>query len=142
MKKDRSNHASSANKTFGLPKADILRGRTNFKRLFEGSATVYSERCVSIRFRIFPGSSADCKMGFITAKRLGPATKRNRTKRLLKEAYRLNRHPLSAALTAASVGFHGVLIAKTVEMDFTTAEKEVVALLARATNDVHSTFDL
>ncbi len=81
-------------------------------------------------------------MGFITAKRLGPATKRNRTKRLLKEAYRLNRHPLSAALTAASVGFHGVLIAKTVEMDFTTAEKEVVALLARATNDVHSTFDL
>lgn len=142
MKKDRSNHASSANKTFGLPKADILRGRTNFQRLFEGSATVYSEKCISIRFQFFAGSKPDCKMGFIAAKRLGTATQRNRARRLLKEAYRLHRQPLSEVLTTASVALHGVLIAKTVQMDFHTVEIEVISLINRVVNDLHSTFDL
>lgn len=140
MKKDRSNHASSAKKAFGLPKADILRGRKNFKRLFEGSATVYSEKSISIRFQFFPGSKPDCKMGFIVAKRLGTATRRNRARRLLKEVYRLHQHSLTEAFTSASVGFHGVLIAKTVQMDFNTAKKEVISLLNRVVNDLHSTF--
>lgn len=142
MKKDRSNHASSANNTFGLPKADILRGRTHFKRLFKGSATVYSENCISIRFQFFPGTKPDCKMGFIAAKRLGTATRRNRAKRLLKEAYRLHRHSLTEALTSASVALHGVLIAKTVQIDFSSTEKEVISLLNRVVNDLYSTFDL
>lgn len=79
-------------------------------------------------------------MGFIVAKRLGTATRRNRARRLLKETYRLQRHSLTEALTSASVGFHGVLIAKTVQMDFNTTQKEVISLLNRVVNDLHSTF--
>lgn len=81
-------------------------------------------------------------MGFIVAKRLGKAARRNHVKRLLREAYRLHRHTLDTALSAAAAGLHGALIAKTTEMDFKTAEKEVIHLLNRAVHDLHVTFDL
>ncbi|HYW33779.1 MAG TPA: ribonuclease P protein component [Balneolaceae bacterium] len=143
MKEDQKNKtSSSADKSFDLPKADILRGRINFQRLFEGSATVYSEKHLSLRFYTYSGEGYSCKMGFIVAKRLGKATERNYIKRILREAYRLHRHPLMTALNAASLGFHGALMAKTVKIDFETAEKEVVRLLSRVVDKLHAAFDL
>ena len=142
MKKDRSNQSSSSGQTFGLPKSDILRGRTNFNRLFEPSTPVYSEESINLRFCLFAGAGNVCKMGFIVAKRLGKASGRNRVKRLLKEAYRLNRCQFMDALYARTMGFHGALSAKSINIDFKTAEREVTNLLDRVVLELHSSFDL
>lgn len=81
-------------------------------------------------------------MGFIVAKRLGKATRRNHVKRLLKEAYRLNRCHFMEALDATSIGFHGALSAKSIHVDFKTAEREITNLLDRVVLELHSRFDL
>ncbi len=141
MKKGRSKPSSSG-KRFNLPKSDILRGRTNFERLFEGPITICRERSVTLRFHIFTDQGYSCKMGFIVAKRLGKANRRNRIKRLLREAYRLNRHPLMDILSTASLGFHGVLSAKTITADFNTIEQEVQRLLQCAVSELHSRSEL
>jgi len=129
-KNDRS-ESSFDGKSFKLPRADILRGRTHFKRLFEGAAVIYNEEYLSLRFYTVGERAFTCKMGFIVAKRLGKATDRNRTKRLLREAYRLNRHPLMETLQTYNVAFYGAFLAKTVDMDYQTAETQVQALLGR-----------
>lgn len=141
MKKGRSKPSSSGNR-FNLPKSDILRGRANFERLFEGPVTVFRERSVTLRFHIFTDRGYSCKMGFIVAKRLGKANRRNLIKRLFREAYRLNRHPLMDILSSASAGFHGVLSAKTIHMDFKMVEKEIQRLLQRTVAELHSRFEL
>lgn len=68
-------------------------------------------------------------MAFIVKKKLGKANKRNRTKRLLKEAYRLHQHLLSAPLRKANITFHGAFMAKTVDLAFADAEQDVINLL-------------
>lgn len=68
-------------------------------------------------------------MAFIVKTKLGKANKRNRTRRLLKEAYRLHQHLLSAPLQKANITFHGALMAKTVDLVFADAEQDVIHLL-------------
>lgn len=69
-------------------------------------------------------------MGFIVKKSLGKANKRNRMKRLLKEAYRLHQHILSDSLRSAQVTLHGALMAKTTDASYADVEQSVVALLS------------
>ena len=138
MTKGRSSHTSSAGSNFGLPKADILRGRTNFNRLFSGSATVFSGSSVTLRYRLFPDNDNSCKMGFIAAKRLGKAVDRNRIKRLLKEAYRLNRTAFTKALQRTALGFHGALVAKTIDIDYQSTEQDVIHLLTHLIEELQS----
>jgi ribonuclease P protein component len=142
MKRALSKYSLSDQRILRLPKSDILRRRTHFKRLFEGPITSYSEEHLSLRFYTFDEQDYVCKMAFIVAKRLGKATERNYTRRLFKEAYRLNRHSFVHALCIAPVGFHGALIAKTVKMDFDTAKQEIIHLLDSVVNHLYSTFDL
>lgn len=131
MRKGRSNYSSTFNIDFSLPRAKILRGRTNFKRLFEKDAHICRKRYVDLRYQIVNESSFGCLMGFIVKKSLGKANKRNRMKRLLKEAYRLHQHLLSDPLQDVHLTFHGVLMAKTVDIDYNEVEQDVVALLQK-----------
>lgn len=138
MKKDRSNHSSPSNRSLGLPRELILRGRTNFQHLFEEkSAVTFYGNHIKIRFCIFNDDTKGCKMGFVVAKKLGKANRRNRAKRLMREAYRLNQHALNDKLTAAQKGFHGVLMVKTIDFDFSTAETEVIRLLDEVQTHIH-----
>ncbi len=50
-------------------------------------------------------------------------------KRLLKEAYRLHQHTLSAFLREKELAFHGALMANAVDVPFKDVEHDVVALL-------------
>ncbi len=129
MKKDRSNHASSSHDDFSLPRAKILRGRKNFKRLFERDANICRNKVLSLRFKIVDQSSFGCLMGFIVKKSLGKANKRNHMKRLLKEAYRLHQYMLTEPLKKAQLTFHGALMANAVDVDYADVEKDVVSLL-------------
>lgn len=136
MKKDRSNHSSFSHNDLSLPRAKILRGRKNFKRLFEQDATICRRKFIDLRYQIVSNTSFDCLMGFIVKKSLGKAVKRNHMKRLLKEAYRHHQHKLSEYLKDARMTFHGVLMAKSIDLTFADVEKDVVALLEEARNQL------
>lgn len=128
MRRGRSNHSSSS-RDYSLPREKILRGRKNFKRLFEGDAHLYRKKYINLRFQFVDKTSFGCLMGFIVKKSLGKATKRNRMKRLLREAYRLHQHMLSDPLRDAQLTFHGALMAKAVDLNYEEVEKDVIALL-------------
>lgn len=134
MKKDRSNHSSFPHDDLSLPRAKILRGRKNFKRLFERDALICRRKFVDLRYKIVNDTSFGCLMGFIVKKSLGKANKRNHMKRLLREAYRLHQNLLSDPLEDAQVTLHGALMAKSINLTFSAVEQDVVALL----NDVHN----
>jgi ribonuclease P protein component len=139
MVKSRSNSPSSQGHAFGLSKTDILRGRKNFDRLFEDDSTVYSDNNVLIRFRTFRDDEQGCQMAFITPKRLGKANRRNAARRYLKESYRLHKKALQQALATASLGFHGALIAGTLQTDFHTIDTQIKRLIERITRHLHPT---
>lgn len=140
MEKDRSNQSSPLCSSLGLPRKSILRGRKNFDRLFgDPAAQTYFCNHIKLRFCILDDESSGCQMGFIVPKRLGKATKRNHAKRLLREAYRLNRHSFTETVSSYSAGFHGVLMATTIDIDFHTAEADIVELLEKAQSYMHST---
>jgi len=129
MKKGRSSHSSTSSDDYSLPRAKILRGRKNFNRLFESDVNICRNRYVDLRFKIIDDSSFGCLMGFIVKKSLGKASKRNRMKRLLREAYRLHQHMLTDSLQSSQLTFHGAFMAKNIDMDFAVVEQDVVHLL-------------
>jgi len=136
MSKDRSNHSSSLHDDYSLPRAKILRGRKNFKRLFERDAHIRRKKFVDLRYQIIDDSPFGCLMGFIVKKSLGKANKRNRMKRLLKEAYRLHQQLLTEPIENTRLTLHGALMAKAVDRTYAEVEKDVVALL----NEVRDQF--
>ncbi|MDX1672918.1 MAG: ribonuclease P protein component [Balneolaceae bacterium] len=141
MTKDRRIDDSDPGKNYSLPRKKILRGQKNFQRLFEPEATVFRETCVDLRFRIYEKSDSDCLMGFIVKRKLGKAVKRNRVKRLMREAYRINQYILTDAVQQMKLTFHGVLMARTIEIDFQQAEREVTGLLTKAKKHIHALTD-
>lgn len=114
-----------------LPRSKILRGKRNFQRLFEKS-TVLNSPSLQLRYRIYSDPAEKCLIGFIAPKRqFKRAVDRNRVKRLLREAYRLNQHTLSSLFQQASFGFHGAFIATEMISSLSEAENRVLPLLDR-----------
>ncbi len=80
-------------KTQGFPKKEKLKGKKLFEKLFsEGkSITVFPIKLLYTEGDFNDGSTA--KVGVVAPKRkFGSAVKRNRIKRMLREAYRRNKH--------------------------------------------------
>lgn len=137
MKKGRNSEGSfslslqnmEGERRFTLPKSKILRGRTNFDRLFDDKAVVFNKKSVLIRFRIYVSGKTDCKMAFIVPKRLGKAVQRKQSKRHLREAYRLNQYILADEISLAACVFHGALMAKTIDAGYEPIKTNVIDLL-------------
>lgn len=128
---------------FRFPKSGILRGEKNFQHLFEHGTSLRG-RNIDLKFLLLPRSSEmgktgqaglatgevstqnECKIGFVVGKRLGKAVKRNRLRRQLKEAYRLNR-----GIVSCEPAWHAVLIAKKIEVTYAAIESDCVSLLTR-----------
>lgn len=131
----RSN-ASSSHDDYSLPRAKILRGRNNFSRLFQRDARVIREAYVDLRFQIVNDTSFGCQMGFIVKKSLGKATKRNRMKRLLKEAYRYHQHKLTDVINELQITLHGAFMAKSIDLPYDDVEQDVVMLIEHLCNQL------
>lgn len=141
MKKARNNNSDSSDRDFSLPRAKILRGRDNFQRLFNRDAVVLRTGYVNLRFQLFRDNTNSFLMGFIVKRSLGKAVQRNRTKRLLREAYRLNQHLLSDPITSSPFSFHGVLMANQIDFTYDEAETCIIDLLKQAQGHILSTTD-
>jgi ribonuclease P protein component len=68
---------------------DFLRVRQEGKRMVNG--------CLIANWRLLP-AEAGSRLGVVTGSKIGGAVERNRARRLMREAYRLNQHNLAHAL--------------------------------------------
>ncbi len=90
-------------KKSGLAKNDRIYLNNDFKNILEHGVKVYGKGIV-LWYRLYPQGgeegvvktrpSQQARIAVIVSKRLGNAVQRNRCKRLLKEAFRINRHLL------------------------------------------------
>lgn len=76
---------------YRLPRTRILRGRETFSALFEHGQGFRSGD-ILFKYRTIPQSGpANVLTAFIVSRKHGPAVRRNRTRRLMREAWRLAR---------------------------------------------------
>lgn len=135
--KELSSLAGSPKRRFTLSKSHILRGRQNFEELFSGSSTLHTPN-VSLRYSSYPNADKKVLVGFIAPKRIGKAVHRNRTKRLLREAYRLNQHLITELPITANIGLHYAFMAKRAHLTFETVQNEVITLLEKLRKELLS----
>ncbi|QJW46276.1 ribonuclease P protein component [bacterium BFN5] len=86
---------------YKLSKQGILRKNNSFQAVYR-SGKSYANKAMVLY--VLPNDGANRKIGFAAGKRLGNAVIRNRVKRLLREAYRLNQHKLTADVDLILVG--------------------------------------
>ncbi|MFD2531505.1 ribonuclease P protein component [Gracilimonas halophila] len=126
--KELSNLTDSPERRFTLSKSHILRGRRNFEELFSGSSMLRSQN-VNLRYTSYPNADKKILVGFIAPKKIGKAVQRVRTKRLLREAYRLNQHIITGLPITADIGLHYAFMAKRADLTFEAVQQEVISLL-------------
>ena len=110
---------------FNLSRRDILRGNNDFNAVHNGGKSFANHALVIL---VFSGDERlNGKVGFAAGKRLGGAVVRNRVKRLMREAYRLNKNSLRGDFAMILVGRQFLTTAK-----FKDAEKAFLSLCKRA----------
>ncbi len=128
MKKDR-NRSEQDKPDYSLPREKILRGRRNFERLFEKS-TVLNNQSIQFRYRHYPDPNEGCLIGFVAPKKkIKSAVKRNRVKRLLREAYRLHQDYFQDLFSHKNFGFHAVFMANSDDISYQKVEAEMIPIL-------------
>lgn len=106
-----------------LTKAEILRDRRDIARLFRDTA-VY--RIKGLHLRVRPNEEHHaCRALFATTRAFRTAVERNRSRRLVREAYRLIKHRITAACDLAFVMYPG-------SYSFQQRADQVHAVLRRA----------
>jgi len=78
-----------------LPKQARLRKRAEFDGVFQGAVRVGSRYVLA---RVAPNGEGHPRLGFAVPRKMGCIAVRNRARRLLREAYRLNQHVLTAGV--------------------------------------------
>lgn len=86
---------------FSLPKVCRLKKNKNFQKIYRSGKSFANRQLV---LYILPNGGKARRVGFAAGKRLGNAVVRNRIKRLLREAYRLNQHKLADGYDIIIVG--------------------------------------
>ena len=66
---------------------------------------------------------------------------RNRVKRWLREAFRLNQHLLPTPIKKNSIGFHAVFIATSKNLSYSEIESQMISLLQSLANTDRLTAD-
>lgn len=86
---------------YKLPKKRILRKNKEFQKVYRYGHS-YADRYLVLY--VFSSPAEGPKVGFAAGKKLGNAVTRNRVKRLLREAYRLNQDMLKSRHCLLLVG--------------------------------------
>lgn len=93
---------------------------------------------IKLIFAVEPSDSFSYQVGFVAPKKIHHfAVDRNRNKRLMREAFRLNRHVLTSRMDNKTVKVSFLLVAQnTRPMSFADVETAVRQLLARLSEKV------
>ncbi|XER15982.1 Ribonuclease P protein component [Sporomusa aerivorans] len=111
-------------KRFVLPKISRLCQNKSFQAVYRSGKSYANKNLVVY---VLPNKSANRRIGFAAGKRLGPAVVRNRVKRLLREAYRLNQDKFISGVDLILVGRQPLVKAKLVQVT-----KSLLELSAKA----------
>lgn len=91
-----SSEAHGERRTVGLKKQEILRGRGAFQRVFEGGRRL-DGRLVGCIYSVSPATHGAVVAGFVVSSKHLNAVRRNRVRRLLREAFRRSSPELGRA---------------------------------------------
>ena len=109
---------------FKLSKSEIFRGKHDFNAVHNRGRSFANHALVLL---IVSDEHYNGKVGFAAGRKLGGAVVRNRVKRLMREAYRLNKNSLRRDCGMILVGRKFLVTAK-----FKDAEKAFLDLCRRA----------
>ncbi len=121
------------NKTNSFPKAEHLCGEKRIARLYtQGESFMAFPFRVVFRIEQKKDLATASVMVSVPKKRFKRAVKRNRLKRLLREAYRLNKHALIDLLDEKQLQIHVAFnYVSDEELDFVTVEKKMKIALQK-----------
>lgn len=94
---------------FELGRNKILRGNGEFNKVYSKGRSFANREMV---IYVLEDETLKGKAGFAAGKKLGCAVIRNRVKRILREAYRLNQHSLKPGYAIILVGRKNLVNAK------------------------------
>ena len=110
-----------------LPKKERLCGRRRIGELFDTGAKGATRRVLA---RALPGETAEGRVAVVAGKKLGNAVKRNRLRRRLRAAYRMQKEAFPPGWDIVLVARAGLLEAKWLDVT-----KEVELAVGRALTD-------
>lgn len=111
-----------------LPRRVILRGKDSFDTLFKNGIRIAAGH-IDLRYLTRQEPDPSIHIGFVVGKKTGNAVVRNRCKRLLREAYRLQQHILDPIRSQRSTSIDMVLIVKSADLTYAKAMADVQKLL-------------
>lgn len=120
-------------KSNGLSKKERIHHRDLIRELWKGGDTIV-ERPIRLVYRLIDGTEGETVQIMTVApkRRYKTAVQRNRIKRLLKEAYRINKHSLLDTAKSKGVSLNIMFIYNGREdVDFEFVQAKIILLLHR-----------
>lgn len=117
--------AENRPKAFGLPRSARLRLGHEFRRVKEGGKRLV-HGCLIANWLVLPEGS-ESRLGVVTSRKIGGAVVRNRARRVMREAFRLNRGSLKSPVELVLVARASIVGKSRQEV-----EREYFTVLRRA----------